>query len=532
MEIGQYLNVVKKWWWLMVLSVVVAAAASFLATQSEPSIYASRITLRVGEVLISPDPSQNDLYTGQALAQAYADLATREPVLLGALQSLNLEGDWQELRTRVSVRTILGTPFLEIAVTDQDPELAKALTDAVANQLIQQTPAASDPERQQELQFIQTQIDDLKTNIDKARDEIVKLQDVLSNATSARQIQDARARQNALQDQMTTWRSTYAQLLAALQRGTPNSLSVVEASQVPTTPIGPNARSNIALAAAIGLVFAVGAAFLLEYVDDTIKTDNDVRQVLGLPTIGSIVRMGGKDYRSKTVTSKDFRTDVSEGYRLLRTNLQYAAVDKPLQTLMITSSTPLEGKSLTASNLASVMAQAGQQVILVDADLRRPILHRILGLDNYFGLTTLLVNRDVQLSQVLQPVPKVESLRVLTSGPIPPNPSDMLGSHRMSEIIEALTKEADLVIFDTPPVAAVSDSAILGQKLDHTLMVVQSGRTRKPVAKRCKEALSSLGIHIAGVCLNQLPRRQLPFYGGYNSYYHRQKSDSTKAATG
>ncbi len=523
-EITQYSRVLLRWWWLILLSVVAAMAASLVATRSAPLIYSSRTTIMVGEFFQDPNPNQSDFYTSQVLAQSYADLAGREPVLRGTLRALGIDWDLNTLKNKVYSRMIPGTQLIEIVVTDTDPQRAKVLVEEITNQLIQQSPAATDPENEAEKVFIQSQIEELKQNIDKARDDLVKLQDIISNASSARQIQDARVRQAALQEQITTWRSTYAQLLAATQRGTPNSLRVVEAPEVPTGPIGQNTNSNVLLAAGVGLALAVATAFVLEFIDDTIKTEEDVRATLDLPALGTIVRIAGHDYRSKVVTNSRLSADVAENYRLLRTNLQYVGVDKPISTLMITSSKPLEGKSLTAANLAVVMAQSGQRVILVDADLRRPSQHQIFAQENVFGLTTLLVNPDARPNQVLKTIPGIDNLRVLVSGPTPPNPSDLIGSSRMGQVIEALKAEADIVIFDTPPIVAVSDAAILGPRLDTTLFVVQAGRTRRAMAKRCKGILDDLGAHIAGVCLNGLPPRQMRMYTNFGYYYHRRGS--------
>jgi len=240
-----------------------------------------------------------------------------------------------------------------------------------------------------------------------------------------------------------------------------------------------------------------------------------VRQTLELTTLGAIARIDGKGYPGQLIVLRHPRSPVAEAYRVLRTNLQFSAIDRPLRTLMVTSASPVEGKSVTAANLAAVMAQAGKRVILVDADLRCPVQHRIFELNNNEGLTTALVQGNVDPTELLCACP-IGNLSILPSGPLPPNPAELLGSQRMGDLIEALQKRADVVIFDCPPVMAVADAAILAARLDGTLLVVDSGKTRRPIAQRVKGTLESVGARLLGVVLNRLSTRS----SGYYYYYY------------
>lgn len=514
MELRQYTNILIKWWWLIIASVVVAAAASFLSSATSPRTYQSRTTLVVGQALQNPNPNAAEFYTGQALAQSYTDLVRREPVLRGTLEALGLNWDWGTLQEMVSSRLVPGTQLLEIAVLDTSPQRARILTDEISRQLIKQSPAGTDPQKEAERQFISTQILDLKENIKQSQEEIRQLDDVISTANSARQIQDARTRQDSLRAQASSWQSTYAQLLTNLQQGTTNFLSVVEPAQ-DGTRVGTSTLMNALLAAVIGLILAGGAAFVLEYLDDTVRTSDDVRQVVNLTTLGSIARIDGDDSTDRLITLKEPRSPVAEAYRVLRTNIQFSTVDTPLRTLLITSASPQEGKSLTASNLAIVMAQTGRRVILVDADLRRPMQHQVFSLTNKLGLTSILMDTDIPLSEVLQPG-GVDDLKVVTSGPIPPNPSEILGSKKMGSLIETLQQEADIIIFDGAPAMAVTDSIVLATRLDGTLLVIDAGKTRRAQARRSKEALEAVGARVLGVALNRVSLRS---EGHYYQYY-------------
>lgn len=526
MELRQIVSVLLKWWWLLLASAVVAGVSAYFGSKSTPRTYLAHTTLMVGQVLQNPNPSSSEFYTGQVLAQSYADLARREPVLRMTLEALGLKWDWEVLKGMVTSRVIPGTQLLEISVVDGDPQRARVLVDEVTHQLILQSPAGTDPQKDAERQFILSQIEELKTNIKKSQEEARQLDDEIAKANSARQIQDARSRQAALQSQTSSWQATYAQLLTNLQQGSTNFLSVVEPAQTPYQPIGSRTAYNVLLALAIGLVLSGSAAFLLEYIDDSLKTADDVRHALGLKVLGSIARIQGDDYQDKLVVAKYPRSPIAEAYRMLRTNLQFSA-GHPWRTLMVTSASPLEGKSLTTANLAAALAQSGQRVILVDADMRRPTQHHIFGLENRVGLSDVLERSDVSLSEVQQAV-SVANLSVVTSGPLPENPAELLGSKRMGDLMELLQQYADVVVFDSPPVMAVADAAILASRLDGVLLVVDAGATRRGPARHSKESLEAVGAHLLGVTLNRLSASRSGYYYYYSNDGRRRKRRSPR----
>jgi len=214
---------------------------------------------------------------------------------------------------------------------------------------------------------------------------------------------------------------------------------------------------------------------------------------------------------SPLITLRDPRAPAAEAYRTLRTNIQFSSLDKPLHTLLATSTAPDEGKSTTLANLAVTMAQAEQRVILVDCDLRRPTLHTLFNLSNEAGLTSMI------LAQGDTPPPLqdtgVPGLSLLASGPLPPRPADILGSRRMEAVIARLRAEADIVLFDTPPVIAVTDAAVLATKLDGVLLVFQAGKTSRERARQARQLLEKVKANIVGVVLNNAEVEQ-----GYGYY--------------
>jgi len=215
----------------------------------------------------------------------------------------------------------------------------------------------------------------------------------------------------------------------------------------------------------------------------------------------------------KLITLQDPTSPAAEAFRTLRTNILFSALDKPIKTLLVTSPAPDEGKSSTVANLAVTMAQAGHVTILVDGDLRRPTQHTLWEIPNERGLTSMML--DSTLSK--PPLQKVgiDNLSILTSGPLPPNPADLLSAHRMDDVLQLLAGEAEYVLFDAPPVLAVTDTALLASKLDALLLVIKAGSTRRDQAQRAKEVLQRANIRVIGVALSNAPRdsNMTPYYG-------------------
>lgn len=195
------------------------------------------------------------------------------------------------------------------------------------------------------------------------------------------------------------------------------------------------------------------------------------------------------------------RSPIAEAYRSLRTNLEFSSLDKPLRTMVVTSPGPGEGKSTVLANLGVVMAQTGKKVILADCDLRRPSLHELFGLPNERGITTMVVDEEAMKSPPLMET-GVENLQLLSSGPLPPNPAELLASRRMEEIIRRLTEEAEIVLFDAPPAVAVTDAIVLASKVDGVLLVISAGQTKREMARRAKDLLEKVNARIVGSVLN------------------------------
>lgn len=289
-------------------------------------------------------------------------------------------------------------------------------------------------------------------------------------------------------------------------------VDVVDPARV-AVPLQPRGRLNVLLGALLGLILGVGAAFFLEYLDRTVRTSADVETLLGIPVLGIVPRLRrvedddeeeAESGRSvPLVVAQDPVDPAAEAYRNLRMNLMFMSTeDDPIRTILFSSPGPDEGKSTTAINFAVMLAQQGERVLMMDADLRRPQLHRSLDVLREPGLTNLLVG-DADLREVVRPN-VLPNLDFIPSGPFPPNPSELLNSRKMGQILDELTARYGQVILDSPPVLAVTDASVVGTRVDGVVLILRSGRTEQRAAERAVEQLRRIGVRVFGAVLNEV----------------------------
>ena len=312
------------------------------------------------------------------------------------------------------------------------------------------------------------------------------------------------------------------------------NVRIIDEAIEPLYPVKPKKKLNVLLGALIGLGLGVGVTFLMEYFDNTVKSPEELEK-MGFNILSSIPRIEmekvekklekksdklgqfeGRRIEARLITHLDPKAPVSEAYRTLRTNLQFSKVDKDLQILLVTSSGPKEGKSTTAANLAIAMAQVGKKVLLVDADLRRPVIHSIFGLKKDEGMTNHLMGL-IDFKDMLKPT-FLDNLFLATSGALPPNPSELLASKKMEELLQKFRNEFDIVVIDSPPVIAVTDAVILSTKVDGTILVVSSGQTDKDALSRAHTLLDTVDSNLLGTLLNGVNVEGM--YGSYYYYYY------------
>lgn len=287
------------------------------------------------------------------------------------------------------------------------------------------------------------------------------------------------------------------------------NVQIIDEAEVPANPVKPRPMLNMAVAGTLGMIMSMLLVFFIEYMDNTIKTTSEVDKYLGYPVIGMIPK--SKD--TELINHSNLKSLASEAYRTLRTNIQFSNIDRNIKSLVITSSGPNEGKSTVISNLAIAIGHSDKKVLLVDADLRKPRIHQIFSAENLYGLTTVL-SEAIDYKDIVIPT-GIGSLDLLTSGPIPPNPVELLGSNKMKELLEKVIEEYDMVLLDTPPVGILTDAAVLSTNCDGVIMVCAVGQTVIKAAVNSKELLQKVNANILGIVMNKIPQSK----GEYKKYY-------------
>ncbi|MDP9387236.1 MAG: polysaccharide biosynthesis tyrosine autokinase [Actinomycetota bacterium] len=488
LELRDYLQVLRRRKGVVVLAVLVVVGAALTASFLQTPVYQAEAELllqpRSTESLFDPNSGQrNDpLRAVQTEIQVLKSQPVREAVRkqLGSAP-------------KITVSPVGQTDVIEVKARSTNPRRSAAVANAYATSYIdfRRQQAVSDlmaagEEIQERVTDLQRQIDELPP--DNARTG--------PNPATA-------SRREVLVQQQALFKQKLDQLQVdqALKTG---GAQLVTAATAPTSPVEPQPKRTGVVAGAVGLMLGVGLAFLFEYLDDTVKTKEDMeRYAGGLPALGLVPAVPGwKDRKRPLVVSlSDPKSPVAEAYRTLRTSIQFMGLDRPMRTIQVTSPGAGEGKSTTIANLGVALAQAGQRVVLVCCDLRRPRIHEFFGLSNTTGFTSVLLG-DVPLSTALQPVAGEERLRLLASGPVPPNPSELLSGRRTVEVLTTLQAEADVVLIDCPPVLPVTDAAVLSSRVDATLLVATAGATTRKELARAHELLAQVEAPLIGTVLN------------------------------
>jgi tyrosine-protein kinase Etk/Wzc len=328
-----------------------------------------------------------------------------------------------------------------------------------------------------------------------------------------------RTRVNTVNAELYTFLLQKQQEARIAQASTISNVQIVDPAVTPKVPIKPNKKKNLALGLILGLMLGIGLAFLLDYMDQTIKTSEDVKEKLGLNVLGIIPRIPFADEdarlpRKRLVTTLAAKSPVVESFRALRTNLNFLTAKQKHKIIMVTSSLPDEGKSTISGNLAVVLSQTGAKVLLIGCDLRRPQLFEMFGMKNEPGLVNLLMDDDQHAIRHLTN-PRMD---FLPAGSIPPNPSEILDSARMARLLDKVRAHYDYVVLDAPPVLPVTDAQILAPKVDINLVVLEPCRVPEKAALQMVESLRAVDARIAGVILNDKSGRGFKYYGNYNYY--------------
>ncbi len=518
MTIADMLKLGRRWWWVFVACPLLAAGAAYLVSSLLTPIYQANLMLLINQSRVPGVINYDDILAAQQRTQTYSRLVTTRPVLEETIRKLNLSMTPEQLLKKVDVSPVRDTQLFTVAVSDPRPEQAATIANTIGQVFIDQTRDQNVAATGTSREALQKEIDAAKQQIDDLTAQIVNLRDGPDASAAAVQSQIA-----DLETRLGQQQSSYNGLLATQQQidlanAQANSqIRVAEPAVAPTKFVKPRIVVNTALSGVLGLLIAAGLVALAGYLDDTVKTSGDVRRLTGKAALGSIPVLVSAD---GVESLRAPHSAAAERYRSLRTALQFATLGQPIRSLVITSPRPGDGKTATVTNLGAVLAQAGQRVILVDADLRKPQLHtHFSGVKNRAGLTNLLLAQpgDGLAGALLQPT-EIPGLRVLTTGPLPPNPADVLNMPRMREILAHLEDAADIVLVDAPPMA-VSDPLIIAGLVDGVLLVMVGGRTRSGELTQVVQELMRTATPLIGAVINRVDVKGDGFYAHYASYY-------------
>ncbi|OLE50999.1 MAG: hypothetical protein AUG51_24830 [Acidobacteria bacterium 13_1_20CM_3_53_8] len=393
----------------------------------------------------------------------------------------------------------------------------------------------------------------LKTNYLQAKAQEDSLRDAFNKQRSETLVQnEAAVNYNIIKQGIETNKQLLDGLLQqertndVVGEGTPNNIHIVDYALVPDGPVGPNRTRVVMLALVLSFGFGIGFALFLDYLDDTVRTADDVEKVLRLPALGVIPSIEGKTRRKllpsvgslqirngkgginqpELIFSTDGRSSLAEAYRQLRTSVLLSTAGRAPKSLLVTSSQPAEGKTTTATNIAISLAQTGASVLIIDADMRRPRLHTIFETENRKGLSTYL-SSDMSDAELLDMIEQhgASGLHYLTSGPVPPNPAELLGSEQMRKLLSCIEKTFTHVIIDSPPIASFTDGVLISTIVDGVLLVVHGGKSSRHVVRRARQVLQDVGAKIFGIVLNNVNISSHDHYY-YQRYYQQSYYDS------
>jgi Mrp family chromosome partitioning ATPase/capsular polysaccharide biosynthesis protein len=570
MTLEHYWTVLIKQWKFIVICFVFVGVGAYIGSRLMTPVYQSSVLVEISIRSGNSQADYNSLLASDQLVQTEAQLATSDPVL----REVASHYKWLtigQLAKEVTSSVKLNTQLFEIDVLDPDPKQAATLANDIAATLIKQQLDAAQQNNSKSQQQIQRDLDATQQKIDSITSQVGQLQaqeaallqqvqlqkgnqqnqqQVKDEATLHAQIAVLQAQLTRLQQQYTQWQTALVQLeLTEAQNS--NFLIIAQPAQPGLTPVRPQILLNTAGGLLAGLFLGFLLAILREQFDTRVRTPEALTQVLDWPLLATIQLI---DKKEELINPSGHHANV-EAYRILRTNIGFSMLDRPLHTMMVTSAIPHEGKSTIAANLAIFMAKSGKNTLLIDADLRRPTLHAQfqlpvdkMGLSNaimafsqlQFGASTpsspsgqssTLFSSGFSLERYMHSV-GIPNLYVMPSGPLPPNPPELLDSKVMERFFVAIAKcGAEVIIFDTPPLLGLSDASILVPKVDGAIVVVDIGRANKKHLTQLKTILTNAGGHILGCVVNKQRQRGKDTAYSYYYYYRTQEpSEEGKAA--
>lgn len=527
-DLRYYLHLLRTNWWLIALAAITAGLAAYFSSQFIKPVYRSTTTLYIDAGSSTSPDDYSAIRASESLAQTYAEMLLSRDVLEQTATMLNLDVSPQGLRSRVQTDPVIGTQLIRIRVEDTDPQAAANIANALSQVFVERLQVI----RQADYAALQEDQLELLQSLEEQIAQTTAALDALSGSNDPNDI----AERNRLQTLLSTYNSDYTNASGDYNQGrlsfiesSPN-VRQVEAAVPGTRPVRPNILFNTLIGFFLGLVWAVGMVLVRSLLDDTVGDPEQLARRHNLPIVGQIGHFVNNQDETLVMQLKP-RSAAAEAFRSLRLNIRYASVDHEINSLLITSAMPSEGKTTVAANLAIAMAQGGRDTTLIDADLRRPKVHRVFKLSNLSGLSDLFLQPLDYMLELVSHV-GIDRLFVMVSGPPPPNPSELLDTEKMQQILDMARGDGGLVIVDAPPLLGMSDSIALSQHVDGVIFVVRAGQTSRRAVQHAVRRLQQVGANIIGFVLTDIDNAanagyyQYYYGAGYNSYKQYFDGDS------
>ncbi|HTI14699.1 MAG TPA: polysaccharide biosynthesis tyrosine autokinase [Dictyobacter sp.] len=545
MTFAQYWAILMKRWQLVVLCLLIMGPGMFLISIYMTPIYQAQSLIQVVIHSGNNQSDINELLASNQLVQTEAQLAVSGPVIRAVVSHYSgLTAD--TLAKEASAGPKLNTQLFVVTVHDSDPKRAAALANDIATTLVTQQELAREQENTASQKQLQQEIALTQQQLASTKDHLSQLQE--QNAPKS-QTDPVVSQMNDLQQHENQWQSALAELELSEAQGN-NFLQIDQLAQPATSPVQPNVWINTGAGICVGLLSGLLLVLLIDQMDKRVRTPDVVGELVDWPLLSTV----WQTHEGESVINPSGESANIEAYRMLRSSIGFAGVDKPLRYVMVTSAAPQEGKSTIAANLAIFMAKAGKSTLLIDADLRRPSMHEKFGISadkpglsnailtcgmssSSFISTPLLGShmsfsgRAKILESFIHTVAGVPNLGVMPSGPLPPNPSELLDSLATQRLFQALEHcGAEIIIFDTSPLLGLADSSVLAAKMDGAIVVVDTGKTTKVQIRQMQATLMQTGSRVLGYVVNRQRRsRKFTSYSYYYYYRHSNQQVSEVA---
>ena len=512
-------KLVRRWAIPVVLITLVGGVVAYAVTKRMTPIYQAQAT-----VLVVAGPQQAGANAGVALSNdqvttTAASLMTEPPILQRVIGELKLSTTTDQLAREVTATPITNAQLVNVTVQNPDPALATRIANTLSSDFVDQVTSQNTQRVNLAGAALEAQIKSLAATVTSENIALAKAQAQNQDTTLlTAEIANNSSLLTTLETNYDTFKTTQAQNL--------ETVSIAAPASQPTKPSSPVLALDLALGLIAGLLVGLGIAALAEYLDQGLSTEEDVRERLGVPCLAIIPR-----FNAGAGARRDHRHEerAREAYRRLRTNLLFSELDKPLKSIVVTSARPGEGKTRTASNLGVSLASTEKSVLIVDADMHRPNQHRVFHKPITMGLSEMLLAAAPEGHPVLngRNDTTYANLSVLTSGVLPPNPSELLASKRTELLIHGLEKVRDVLVIDTPPAQALTDALSVAAHSSGVILVVESGKTNATQARAVIDSIQNVGARVLGIVLNKAKDRQLGSY-----YYYEQTPAEGRSLNG